>query len=138
MLTLTTPGLLFSAISLLLLAYTNRFLALASLIRSLHDIYLSEHSGLVLGQIKLLKQRLTLIRLMQIMGVASLFLCVLCMFVLFADELLLGKLVFGAALLALLGSLGVSIYEIQISSKALNLQLKDIEEDLKSEELKTL
>ncbi len=136
-LNLTTPGLLFSAISLLLLAYTNRFLALASLIRSLHDIYLSEHSGLVLGQIKLLKKRVMLIRSMQIMGVASLFLCVLCMFVLFAERLLLGKIVFGLALVALLISLGISLYEIQLSSKALNLQLKDIEEDLESEELKT-
>lgn len=138
MLTLTTPGLLFSAISLLLLAYTNRFLALANLIRSLHDIYLSEHSGLVLGQIKLLKQRLTLIRMMQILGVASLFLCVLCMFVLFTRKPLIGEIVFGFALIALLGSLAISIYEIHLSSKALNLQLKDIEEDLQSEELKAL
>ncbi len=137
-LTLTTPGLLFSAISLLLLAYTNRFLALASLIRSLHDLYLTEHSGLVLGQIKLLKKRVMLVRLMQIMGVASLFLCVLCMFVLFAERLFLGKIVFGLALIALLISLGISLYEIQISSKALNLQLKDIETDLESEELKAL
>lgn len=137
-LTLTTPGLLFSAISLLLLAYTNRFLALANLIRSLHSVYLSEYNGKVLGQIKLLKQRVTLIRMMQVMGVISLFLCVLCMFVLFANKLLLGKIVFGLALITLLISLGISIYEIQISSKALNLQLKDIEKDLESEELNSL
>ena len=79
-----------------------------------------------------------LIRLMQIMGVVSLFLCVFCMFVLFANNLFFGKIVFGAALLALLGSLGISIYEIQLSSKALNLQLKDIEEDLNAENLHSL
>jgi hypothetical protein len=38
-LSLTTPALLFSAISLLLLAYTNRFLAYASVVRNLHARY---------------------------------------------------------------------------------------------------
>ena len=128
---LTTPGLLFSAISLLLLAYTNRFLAIANLIRSLHDKYLAEHDGLVLGQIKLLRKRLQLIRTMQTVGVASLFLCVLCMFLLFGAKIFIGKIVFGIALTLLLISLGISIYEIFVSSNALELQLEDIEEDLK-------
>ena len=128
---LTTPGLLFSAISLLLLAYTNRFLAIANLIRSLHDKYLAEHDGLVLGQIKLLRKRLQLIRTMQTVGVASLFLCVLCMFLLFGSKIFIGKIVFGIALILLLISLGLSIYEIFVSSNALELQLEDIEEDLK-------
>ena len=79
----TTPGLLFSAISLLLLAYTNRFLAAAALIRSLHDRYLEEKSNMILEQIQMLKKRVFLIKLMQTVGVASLFLCVLCMFLLF-------------------------------------------------------
>lgn len=129
--TLTTPGLLFSAISLLLLAYTNRFLAIASLIRSLHDKYVDEHDGLVLAQIKVLSKRLFLIRTMQAVGVASLFMCVLCMFLLFGAHYLAGKLVFGVALLFLLISLGLSIYEIFVSSNALKLMLLDIEEDLK-------
>jgi len=128
---LTTPGLLFSAISLLLLAYTNRFLAIANLIRSLHDKYLDEHDGLVLGQIKLLRKRLQLIRMMQTVGVASLFLCVLCMFLLFGEKIFIGKVIFGIALILLLVSLGISIYEIFVSSNALELQLEDIEEDLK-------
>lgn len=125
--TLTTPGLLFSAISLLLLAYTNRFLAIAALIRKLHSEYQKSPDKLVLGQIKNLRQRVQLIKNMQIWGVASLFLCVLCMFLIFADNQLLGKWVFGIGLLLLLISLGISIKEIQISVKALNLQLKNMD-----------
>ena len=127
--TLTTPGLLFSAISLLLLAYTNRFLAIASLIRSLHDKYLSDHNQLILIQIKFLKKRVFLIMAMQAVGVFSLFLCVLCMFLLFSNEYMWGKMVFGVALLFLLISLGLSIYEIFISARALNTQLLDIKEE---------
>ena len=127
--TLTTPGLLFSAISLLLLAYTNRFLAIAALIRKLHTEYRQTPDKLVLGQINNLRQRVQLIKNMQIWGVASLFLCVLCMFLIFADNQLLGKWVFGIGLLLLLVSLGISIKEIQISVKALNLQLKNMDKE---------
>ncbi len=125
--TLTTPGLLFSAISLLLLAYTNRFLAIAALIRKLHSEYQQNPDKLVLGQIKNLRQRVQLIKNMQIWGVVSLFLCVLCMFLIFADNQFLGKWIFGIGLLLLLVSLGISIKEIQISVKALNLQLKNMD-----------
>ena len=125
--TLTTPGLLFSAISLLLLAYTNRFLALASLIRHLKEEYLKNPDKLIAGQIDNLSKRVVLIKNMQLWGVASLFLCVLCMFLIFADKQLLGKWVFGVGLVFLLISLGISIREIQISVKALNLHLKSME-----------
>ncbi len=125
--TLTTPGLLFSAISLLLLAYTNRFLAIAALIRKLHSEYQLHPDKLVLGQIKNLRKRVLLIKNMQIWGVVSLFLCVLCMFLIFADNQVLGKWVFGLGILLLLVSLGISIKEIQISVKALNLQLKNMD-----------
>lgn len=125
--TLTTPGLLFSAISLLLLAYTNRFLTLASLIRKLHAEYLENPDKLVHGQIRNLQLRVNLIRNMQIWGVASLFLCVLCMFLIFAGEQFLGKVIFGIGLLLLLVSLGLSLFELMISVKALNLQLKNMD-----------
>lgn len=132
---LTTPGLLFSAISLLLLAYNNRFLAIASLIRSLHDQYLNEGDELVLIQIKLLRKRVYLIKTMQTAGITSLFMCVLCMFLLFGDEVFWGKAAFGVGLLFLLISLGLSVYEIIISANALNMQLKDIENDLKQKKV---
>ncbi|MEM9830824.1 MAG: DUF2721 domain-containing protein [Bacteroidota bacterium] len=130
-LTLTTPALLFPAISLLLLAYTNRFLAIAALIRQLHSQYSENHDGRVRGQIENLRKRVILTRNMQSLGILSLFLCVLCMFLLFAEEYEIGKWVFGISLLLLLASLGLSVREIQISTKALGLQLSDMEGDKK-------
>lgn len=126
-LSLTTPALLFPAISLLLLAYTNRFLAIATLIRTLHARSRERADPLILGQIANLRRRVNLIRNMQGVGVGSLFLCVLCMIVLFAGQVLLGKSLFALSLLLLLWSLGLSIEEIRISVKALDLQLKDLE-----------
>ena len=126
-LTLTTPALLFSAISLLLLAYTNRFLALASLVRGLREKYLESPNQLLFGQIKNLRQRVNLIRSMQFSGITSLLLCVLCMFLIYINWMHLAELVFGIALLLLIFSLGLSAREIQISVKALDLHLSDIE-----------
>jgi hypothetical protein len=125
--TLTTPALLFPAISLLLLAYTNRFIALANLIRSLKTRYTNTHSHLVYGQIENLRTRLMLIRNMQALGISSMFGCVLCMFSLFAGYVTFGKLVFGLSLLLLLASLALALREIQISVKALTLELNDLE-----------
>lgn len=125
-LTLTTPALLFPTISLLLLAYTNRFLAIASVIRNLHAKYESQPSENILGQIESLRQRVRLIRNMQALGIGSLFLCVLSMIVIYVGWQAGGKLVFGASLVLLLISLGVSFREIQLSVNALNLQLKDL------------
>jgi hypothetical protein len=128
-LTLTTPALLFSAISLLLLAYTNRFLALAVLVRSLHAKYKENPDELIFGQIKNLRLRLNLIRHMQIYGITSLLLCVVCMFLIYIGNMIVAIYVFGLALLLLIGSLGISIWEIQISVRALNLQLSDLEDN---------
>lgn len=126
--TLTTPALLFPAISLLLVAYSNRFLAIGSRIRSLHSLYKAEKDILLAGQIKNLRKRVLLIRNMQALGVASLFCCVFCMFTLFAGKILLGKIIFGVSLLLLMGSLALSFQEILISVKALNLELSKMED----------
>ena len=127
-LTLNVPAILFPTVSLLLLAYTNRFLALASLIRNLHAQYKNEPSSLIWEQIKNLRLRVKLIRDMQVLGVFSLFLCVLCMLLIFEEKMRLAKYVFGGSLLTLLISLCLSIAELYISIKALNIQLSDIEE----------
>lgn len=126
-LTLTTPALLFPAISLLLLAYTNRFLSVAALIRQLHAQYKGDSDQLVLGQIENLRHRVLLIRNMQALGVGSLFLCVLCMLVLFAGYGDVGKLTFGLSLACMLTSLALSLREILISVEALKLALSDLE-----------
>ena len=131
-LTLTTPALLFSAISLIMLAYTNRFLAYAAVIRNLKDKYLQSHDARILRQIENLKLRVELTRYMQIAGISSLLLCVLAMFLIYIDNITSAAYIFGFGLLLLIVSLFFLIWEIQISAKALNNHLSDIEEDLKS------
>jgi hypothetical protein len=126
--TLTTPALLFPALSLLLLAYTNRFLALANLIRTLHQQYQVQPDTRVLAQIANLRYRVRLIRNMQTFGVMSLFLCVFCMFLLFMGLTQLGELVFGMSLLLLIISLALSLREVYVSVDALSLQLADLQE----------
>jgi uncharacterized membrane protein YfcA len=126
-LTLATPALLFSAISLLLLAYTNRFLTLANLVRSLYASYKEKPDANIIGQIKNLKKRLFLIRNMQIYGITSLLLCVLCMFLIYVSYIHFAEIIFGIALILLIISLALSVREIQISVKALKLQLSDLE-----------
>ncbi len=119
---LTTPALLFPAISLLLLAYTNRFFSLAALIRNLS----SAHQPVNKEQIKNLKQRISIIRRMQEAGVLSFALCVLTMFLLYIGFNKTGSMIFGASLLLLLYSLILSVIEIRISVDALNIHLKEL------------
>jgi hypothetical protein len=126
--TLTTPALLFSAISLILLAYTNRFMAYTQVVRNLHKQYIENPTSVLKGQINNLRKRLYLIRTMQLLGVSSLFLCVITMFLLFIGWVLIAAWIFGVALLLMCTSLAVSIWEIQISVKALELHLSNMEE----------
>lgn len=123
---LTTPALLFPALSLLLLAYTNRFLTLAGLLRELYDRYHEHPSSKILGQLDNLQRRMIIIRNMQALGILSLLFCVGSMFLLFAGLLIAGEVVFGVALVLMMGSLGLSFREIQISIDALNLQVSDL------------
>lgn len=124
---LTTPALLFPAISLLLLAYTNRFLTLAGLIRNLYKLYKEQPDQSVKDQISNLKKRVSLIKNMQLFGIVSLLLCVVSMFALYEAWYSLGSIIFGISLVLLMISLVLSIIEIQISVKALNIQLGDME-----------
>lgn len=126
-LTLTTPALLFSAISLLLLAYTNRFLAYANVVRTLHAKHKENPDALIIGQIQNLRKRLVLTRTMQLLGIGSLLLCVLCMLLVYIDYKLAAEIIFGIALILLILSLALSMREIQISVKALDLHLSDME-----------
>jgi hypothetical protein len=125
--TLTTPAILFSAISLLLLAYTNRYLALAALVRNLHRQYKAEQDPIIANQIVSLRKRIELIKNMQLLGVISFFLCTLCMFLIFMNEMLIGQIVFGVALIMLMASLVLSAMEVQKSSDALRMRLSDME-----------
>lgn len=126
-LTLITPTFLFSAISLLLLAYTNRFLSYAQLVRTLKDRYMEDHSALTLAQIANLRKRLHLTKNMQLIGVASLLLCVATMFLIYVGLQQISAYVFGLALVLLIISLSLSVMEIRISAKSLEIYLSDME-----------
>jgi len=128
-LSIETPALLFSATSLILLAYTNRFLTIAQIVRGLKKTYDEKENKNILIEIKNLNLRLTLIRYMQLFGVLSLFLSVFGMLVLFMEWKLVGIYIFGASLLSLLISLGISFWEISISVKALRVHLSDLIDD---------
>ena len=126
MMNLTTPALLFPAISLLLLAYTNRFLTLAQVIRQLNSS--SDRGGeLVQCQLPGLKRRIMLTQYMQGFGVFSFLLCALSMFALFMEADLPGKLLFGTSILALALSLVLSLIEVLLSTEALSLVVRDLE-----------
>ena len=129
-LTLNTPAILFPAISLLMLAYTNRFLALAGLIRNLHTKFLvnRENEKIVMAQLKNLRLRIKFIKYMQGLGVLSIFLCVLCMALLYVNYTIEAQIIFGISLLIFLASLTLSLIEINISTNALELELSDMEE----------
>jgi hypothetical protein len=126
---LTTPALLFPTVSLLLLAYTNRFLTLATIIRNLNQQYQHEHNEILLNQIANLRYRVYLIRNTQIFGTLSLLFCVVSMFALFAGWLAGGKWSFGIALILMIISLGISLRELQISVGALDLLLSALEDN---------
>ena len=127
--TLSTPALLFPTVSLLMLAYTNRFLTLATIIRGLHDRYKNDQDDNLLGQIANLRYRVYLIRNMQIFGVLSLLFCVVSMFALFAGWVLGGQWAFGIALILMIISMLISLRELQISVGALDLLLVELEDE---------
>jgi Protein of unknown function (DUF2721) len=126
---INTPALLFPAITLLMLAYTNRFLSLATLVRKLHEEYIrGEKEKNILAQIKNIRSRINLIRYMQGFGVLSFLCCVLCMYVLFRGWVIVAHWIFAGSLICLLISIVLSLIEINKSTRAIELVLSDIEE----------
>jgi len=128
-LSITTPALLFPAISLLMLAYTNRFLAIANLIRGLHARYqLDPRATHLITQIKNLRTRIRLIRSMQATGVLSFIFCVICMFTIFRGWNTASYVIFAISILCFIISLLTSLVEITLSMRALEVELSDMEE----------
>lgn len=126
--TITSPAVLFPAISLLFLAYTNRFLHLAALVRSLHSDWLRGHDPLVLAQVSNLKKRIVLIRWCQAFGVISLIICLASMLALLISFPSVSIILFGFSVIVMLLSLLSSLWEIMISGGALNLFLNQMEQ----------
>lgn len=127
-LTLNTPALLFSAISLIMLAYTNRFIAYTTAIRDLYDKYQNNNDVRFFKQIKNIKQRLHLTRYMQILGITSLLLCVLTMLLIYVQQNTIAVWIFGVALILLIASLSILIIEIQISARAWEEHISDMQQ----------
>jgi hypothetical protein len=128
-LSINTPALLFPAITLLMLAYTNRFLTLGTLVRKLHDDYgKGNNQKNILLQIKNIRSRLNLIRYMQGFGVGSFLCCVLCMLLIFKNYTDASYYVFAFSLMFLILSILLSLLEINMSTKAIELELADMEE----------
>ena len=126
---INTPALLFPAITLLMLAYTNRFLSLASLVRKLHAEYnRGEKEKNILSQIKNIRTRINLIRYMQGLSVLSFLCCVLCMYTIYRGWSMLANIIFAGSLIFLFLSILLSLLEINKSTKAIELELSDIEE----------
>ncbi len=126
-LAVSTPALLFPAISLLFLSYTNRFLHLAALIRRLHSDWMDKGDALLRAQIDNLRRRLTLIRAMQMFGAVSLLCCVLAMLGVLGElnELAVASFLVALGLMAL--SLICLIYEVWISGGALRILLNAVD-----------
>lgn len=124
---LSTPALLFPAISLLMLAYTNRYVAISNLIRNLHRQHVEAPSDSLVRQIASLRRRVHLIRNMQTLGVLSMFLGVLAMALVFTGHREAATVSFLVSLGAMLSSLTLSLKEIQLSVRALSVVLEDIE-----------
>jgi hypothetical protein len=125
-LTLSIPALLFPAISLTMLAYNARYLAIAALIRSLYSKYEETDSEKVLLQVQKLTKRLTIIKNMQAVAILSFLLAVITMFLIYIELNFWAKIVFGTSLVALMISLILSLIEVQLSTKALNIQLQSM------------
>lgn len=122
-LTYNVPGLLFPAISLLMLAYTNRFLGLASVARHLVEREGAGADASVAYQVANLRVRVKLVQHAQALGVLSLTFCTVSLFLLFVSRHMLAQLSFGMALLLMLGSLALSLREIYLSARALDKAL---------------
>lgn len=129
--TITTPAVLFPAISLLILAYMNKFLAISTLIRKLKDKFVESEDQNILAQLRNLRRRIIIIRNMQWLAVFALFLCVLSMYFIFENQHVTAKNLFIAGMISLLASLFLSLREIHLSIVAIGLELNDMEHHLK-------
>lgn len=128
--TFSTPAVVFSATSLLMLAYTNRFLTLSELTRNLYNRYKDSNGkdNSAKGQIDNLKLRLKIIRWMQIFGAVSFSLSVVSMLAMVFINYNVSLSIFIISLFCLLVSLGLLVYELQISVKAITIQLNEMKE----------
>ncbi|MBW8245032.1 DUF2721 domain-containing protein [Muricauda oceani] len=126
-LNLSIPALLFPAISLTMLAYNARYLAIAALIRQLHKQFEETSAPPLKQQINQLRNRLGIIKNMQATAIISFLLAAVTMFLVYVEIEVWAHIVFGISLVFLMISLVLSLLEVQLSTKALGIQLKNME-----------
>ena len=126
-LNLSIPALLFPAISLTMLAYNARYLAIAALIRQLHKQFEETSAPPLKQQINQLRTRLGIIKNMQASAIISFLLAAVTMFLIYVEMRVWANVVFGISLVFLMISLILSFLEVQLSTKALGIQLKNME-----------
>ncbi len=125
-LTLSIPALLFPAISLSMLAYNARYLAIAALIRQLHKQYQEKASRGLGIQVRQLERRLKIIKNMQAVAILSFLFSAITMFLIYIEQEFWANLIFGISLFALMVSLVLSLIEVQLSTNSLTIQLADM------------
>ncbi len=128
---INTPSLLFPAISLLMLAYTNRFLAISGIIRQLYEHHRNNPHENILRQLNNLKMRVWLIRYMQAFGISSLLLCIVSMVLISIEHANWAQILFVGSLILMVGSLVLCLLEVMVSDSALKILLADIEDDIR-------
>ncbi|HZK34793.1 MAG TPA: DUF2721 domain-containing protein [Bacillota bacterium] len=129
---ITTPALLFPAITLLMLAHTNRFLALANLVRQFRVLYDEKPDDRVFKQIANFQKRLNILKYTQFVSVLSFLTCVICMFLFFLNRMLAAEITFAISLLLMMASLLLSLWEIYLSVDALKVELGGVEKERRS------
>ena len=127
---ISTPALVFPALTVLMLAYTNRFIAISKRVRALHTEHKENPTDRIYAQIQLLKKRLIYIRNMQTLAIVGFLINLVSMFFILLAIKTIGGILFAFSLAFITGSLVVSLYEIHISVNAMSIQLQEDSEEL--------
>jgi len=127
--TISTPALVFPALSVLMLAYTNRFIAISKRVRALHAEHKNNPQKRLLKQIQSLHKRLLYIRNMQFMAISGFLINMVSIFLILIGQTMVATLLFGISLLCIIISLLVSVLEIHRSVQAMSYELESDESD---------
>lgn len=129
MLELSTPALVFPALSVLMLAYTNKFIAISKRVRALHAEHLKNPSKRVHKQIKSLDKRMKYIRNMQICALSGFSSNIISIAMIFVGLDLFAMIFFSLGLILVLCSLIICIIEIYLSVQAMSVLLEEDMDD---------
>lgn len=123
-LNITDPAILFPGISLLFLAYTNRYLALANIIRQLNKVIDEHYDDNREQQIRNLLVRVSLIRYMQLCGILAFICCIISMSSLLLEFESIGRIAFGGSMVFMLTSLLLAFAEVARSGDGLRIEIE--------------